>query len=164
MNTDIGTIYMVQASPSGLVKIGYSGDLTRRIRVLMTGNSERIAVLATFWGTPGMERRAHEVVAADCHHGEWFSPTAAVLALADCRDSIAFLSAVGLGDGFSFRKSPLRRSIEAAMRRAGETVLDDYPAPAPPLTWPPDAAAYWGEWTDLLTPATRTPAPGEAVS
>ena len=74
-------VYFVQAGKSGPIKIGFATDLTKRIASLQTGCPDDLRLLAVVDGGREVERRMHNRVAGDRIRGEWFRPTAEVLAL-----------------------------------------------------------------------------------
>jgi hypothetical protein len=74
-----GKIYFVQR-PDGLVKIGYTADLSRRLRALAKGHSP-LQVLRTINGDRKRERRLHAQFASLNQFGEWFRPDDPFLAV-----------------------------------------------------------------------------------
>lgn len=57
---------------SGLVKIGFSSSIFTRIRQLSTQSPTRLQLAAAIPGGRAVERRMHEMFAADHVKGEWF--------------------------------------------------------------------------------------------
>lgn len=74
-------VYFIQATVSGLVKIGSASDPGSRLRTLQTGSPERLRLLATMDGGEPFEREMHARFAADRSHGEWFYATPELLDL-----------------------------------------------------------------------------------
>lgn len=87
------TVYFIEASAVGAIKIGASGDLERRFRHLCVGSPTPLTLLLAIPGTLGDERRLHSMFAAERAHGEWFRATPQLrrfireLALADAIDT-----------------------------------------------------------------------------
>lgn len=67
--------YFVRGSSTGLIKIGASIDPVARVVELSKAASESFDLLAV----GGVEREHHAALAADRVHGEWFSPSEAVM-------------------------------------------------------------------------------------
>ncbi len=65
------SIYFISDS-SGLVKIGYSRNVDKRMQVLATGSPRALQVLLTIPGTRSDEGAFHEMFKADHMRGEWF--------------------------------------------------------------------------------------------
>lgn len=75
-------VYFVQAGEGGPVKIGVSGDVEARVRSLQVAHAAELKVIGTRPGTARDEARLHAELAEHRIRGEWFNPTAAVLAAA----------------------------------------------------------------------------------
>lgn len=73
-------VYFIEASTSGLIKIGCAGDPQARLASLQTGSPEPLRLLATEAGGQPGERVLHRRFAASRSHGEWFRPTADLMA------------------------------------------------------------------------------------
>lgn len=71
-----GIVYIIRASKSHMVKVGYtsSGPL-RRLAALQTGSPEKLSVVAAFPGSTLLECSIHRTLKASWSHGEWFSDT-----------------------------------------------------------------------------------------
>jgi len=67
-------VYFIQ-SQDGLIKIGWTSDLARRVNNLAVGASGPISVLATTPGGRTLEAHLHERFASDREQGEWFRPS-----------------------------------------------------------------------------------------
>lgn len=76
-------IYFVQAGESGPIKIGLARSPKDRIKQLQAANHEELRLIAVCDGNHRKERQFHEAFAADHIHGEWFKPSAELLALTD---------------------------------------------------------------------------------
>lgn len=66
------TVYFVEAIGVGLIKIGITHDIERRMRVLRANSPVPLALLAAIPGTLFDERRLHDQFARERAHGEWF--------------------------------------------------------------------------------------------
>lgn len=67
-----GYLYAIGSHPSGWVKIGYSADPERRLRILRTSSP---VLLKLLWQAPGsiaLEQRLHRHFHMRRGHGEWF--------------------------------------------------------------------------------------------
>lgn len=75
-------VYFMQAgSEVGEIKIGYSNNPEGRLQLLQTGNPYPLKILATIPGAgKAEERRLHRMFETDRLMGEWFRPSAALLA------------------------------------------------------------------------------------
>jgi hypothetical protein len=74
---DAHIVYFAQfGGPGGLIKIGYTGDLAKRIHNL--GKSAPLPVAALGWmeGGHGHEQRLHRMFQTSRFNGEWFNATA----------------------------------------------------------------------------------------
>lgn len=76
------SVYFIQAGDDGLIKIGRSDNVERRLKALQRGAPVELRVLATFPGGAREEAALHLLLDADSSHGEWFRPTEAVLTAA----------------------------------------------------------------------------------
>jgi hypothetical protein len=70
-------IYFIQAGDAGPIKIGYVTEeddafVEMRVRLMQTGNPERLCVLATKFGGLDVERELHARFAEGRIRGEWF--------------------------------------------------------------------------------------------
>jgi hypothetical protein len=66
-------VYFLEAE-NGLVKIGYSGDVERRIRQLVAENATSVKLLGTIRGGRQTERALHRALRCFHSHGEWYYP------------------------------------------------------------------------------------------
>ena len=73
------TLYLVKALPSGLTKIGITGDWDARLSAIRRGNSEHVEVLKVFHGPEDeireLEKELHLELSGSCDHHEWFQLT-----------------------------------------------------------------------------------------
>lgn len=74
-------VYFIEATTSGLIKIGSASNPVGRLAALQTGSPERLRLLGTEPGGAARERELHSIFAADRSHGEWFHPSEALLNL-----------------------------------------------------------------------------------
>lgn len=74
-----GSVYFIQARTLGLIKIGYSSDVKKRIETLQTGCPDEIDLLRTIPGSVELERAIHGRFAASRVRGEWFTPSAELM-------------------------------------------------------------------------------------
>lgn len=74
-------IYFIQSTSGGLIKIGLTDSVARRMSQLRSGRSDDLALLATMPGGRAEERKLHRQFATSRHRGEWFAPTPELLAL-----------------------------------------------------------------------------------
>lgn len=78
-------VYFIQAGDDGPVKIGCTQNLKERYAELANGSPLPLTVIGVIPGYRPTEQHLHKLFAADRLHGEWFRPTAALLALASGR-------------------------------------------------------------------------------
>ena len=76
------TIYFI-GPEGGPIKIGYTANLTARLRSLRLANALPISLLASVEGPTRLEREYHRRFAAHRLHGEWFAPHPDILAEID---------------------------------------------------------------------------------
>lgn len=115
-------VYFVQAGENGPIKIGYASDVAKRIGHLQTSAPDRLCVLSVMDGGEAEEKALHAELAAHRRLGEWFNPTAEVLAAAG--------RGVGLEPRIDGRRFAQRRhfdhaairQIEARLAERGESV------------------------------------------
>jgi len=73
-------VYAVQQGSDGPIKIGASRNFDKRLKTLQTGSHGGLQVLAVGPGGFAVERDLHCDLSEDCLEGEWYAPTARVLA------------------------------------------------------------------------------------
>ena len=74
-----GQVYLVRAETLGLIKIGRTANVPRRMNALRVASPDRLTVLAVLDDPAGMlERELHIRFAPDRRHGEWFQPSQAL--------------------------------------------------------------------------------------
>lgn len=69
-------VYFVASLGTGLVKIGHSRDVRRRLGELQTASSAPLLLSAAVPGSRAQERELHHLFADDRARGEWFRPSA----------------------------------------------------------------------------------------
>lgn len=78
---DKRVVYFLQRGEDGPIKIGVSLNLKRRISELQTTSSEPLRLLGTVRGGYDLESNLHYELDEHRVHGEWFKPSAQVLAV-----------------------------------------------------------------------------------
>lgn len=73
-------VYFVEAE-NRLIKIGYSANITLRLRALLTTSATPLKLLGWLQGSTVLERDLHERLAGSRSHGEWFRQTPEVEAV-----------------------------------------------------------------------------------
>lgn len=74
-------IYFLQVGTDGPIKIGCTKlDVRNRVRALQAGSPHILRWIGTFLGTRDDEKLAHQLLKNSSVRGEWFYPTAEVLA------------------------------------------------------------------------------------
>lgn len=68
-------VYFAHAPSNGLVKIGKTTELRKRLIRLRSQSPVEVVILGTCDGTKGAEAKLHEIAAGRRRHGEWFSFT-----------------------------------------------------------------------------------------
>lgn len=76
-------VYFAQREEGGLVKVGHTYDLKKRMRSLELAIASPVRVLAAVPTWVLRESEAHQMLATQRATGEWFEPQEAVFALAD---------------------------------------------------------------------------------
>lgn len=67
-------VYFVQAEDSGMVKVGWSTNVYRRMHALQTGSPSRLRLLGVLDVDQAVERIIHVQYGHLRAHGEWFHP------------------------------------------------------------------------------------------
>ncbi len=65
-------VYFIEAVGTGLVKIGYAGNVDSRLTALLTASAHPLKLLGTMKGGPILEGELHLQLAEHRSHGEWF--------------------------------------------------------------------------------------------
>ena len=68
----IGTVYLIAASGTGRVKIGFTRNVERRYRALQLANAVELELIATKTTLRAEEAYLHRTHKARCVHGEWY--------------------------------------------------------------------------------------------
>jgi hypothetical protein len=77
----MGVYFIRRTSDSdGLIKVGFTRNVAARMQSLSTATPGGVELLASCAGDASVERRLHRELATDHVDGEWFRPTAAVMA------------------------------------------------------------------------------------
>jgi hypothetical protein len=70
-----GKIYFIQAKSGGLIKIGFSIDLKRRLRTLQSHSPLPLKIVGSMDGSLEMEKEIHGKFNKTRERGEWFYPS-----------------------------------------------------------------------------------------
>ncbi len=65
-------VYVIQATGTNRIKLGYSIQPEQRLKELQTGSPYKLKMLAQWPGTRYMESQLHRALAAYRQDGEWF--------------------------------------------------------------------------------------------
>lgn len=71
---EIGFIYFIQSENNDLIKIGFTVDLNRRIKMLQNMSPVKLKLLGSQKGSINDERKLHKRFKKYRSHGEWFEP------------------------------------------------------------------------------------------
>jgi hypothetical protein len=69
-----GYVYFIQGETGGPVKIGYSDDVSKRLKGLQTGHPDNLIILFAYPGSQNDEKAIHERLNNHRLRGEWFRP------------------------------------------------------------------------------------------
>lgn len=78
-----GTVYVVARATDGAIKIGWTGDVMRRVAELRKESRTAVELIACFPGDKPDELRLHDRFLSDRLDGEWHSPSPAILSFID---------------------------------------------------------------------------------
>lgn len=78
-NQSQGVVYFIQSGGSGLVKIGFTTSLKKRVNGLTAMSATPLTVLRSIAGTMPLERAFHRMFDAQRVRGEWFHYTEEML-------------------------------------------------------------------------------------
>lgn len=92
---DIGAAKIYFLAGAGLIKIGVTTDVDKRIRSLENSSPVLLEFLGCYPGTRSDERALHDRFKHLRRHGEWFD---------DCAELIAYIESV-VADGWHRRKA-----------------------------------------------------------
>lgn len=81
-NWDRQIVYFVQGTISGLIKIGTTTNLKKRLQALRTGSAEPLVLLGAIPGGDREEQAFHARFGSQRVQGEWFSPSPELLRIA----------------------------------------------------------------------------------
>jgi len=82
-------VYFIRAETTGLIKIGKAAHVARRLSVLHVGSPDKLTLLASVPDPAGLlEKHLHAMFRADRNHGEWFRPSARLIAFIEGRQTI----------------------------------------------------------------------------
>jgi len=73
-----GFVYVVRNETSGLLKIGYTNDPSRRLTMLRTSSPDPLTLLGTVAGTTEDEKALHDLLGRWRVAREWFAPCRAL--------------------------------------------------------------------------------------
>ena len=76
---DRSCVYFVQSGEGGLIKIGYTNQLKKRVSKMQTDSSKTLKVLFAMDASPLDEKLLHSGLSEFRVHGEWFQPTEELL-------------------------------------------------------------------------------------
>lgn len=74
------TVYFIQAGERGPIKIGYADDVAKRKAKMQADNHEPLLLLGVITGDAKTESDFHQRFATARIRGEWFTPTAELVA------------------------------------------------------------------------------------
>lgn len=74
-------VYFIFAPRLGLIKIGLAGDVDARLRNLQIATGDSLYLLGSLAGESAVEKTLHRRFKADRIRGEWFLPSADLLAI-----------------------------------------------------------------------------------
>lgn len=75
-----GWIYFIQVGTDGPIKIGYAGDVKRRLGELQLANPFELRLVRAVRGNVLLERQIHAIYAHARLRGEWFTPVPELVA------------------------------------------------------------------------------------
>lgn len=68
------SVYFIESGSGGPIKIGSTQNVARRVKILQTGNPEKLNLLHWTTGGNALELHLHEEFKEFHIHGEWFRP------------------------------------------------------------------------------------------
>lgn len=74
------SVYYIQAGDDGPIKIGHADDPWKRLSQVQVGHSEPLRIIAVAQGGAAEEKQTHEKFSEDRIRGEWFRPSAQLIA------------------------------------------------------------------------------------
>lgn len=129
-------VYFVRGEASGLIKIGVARDVFRRLRALQVGSPDRLILMGVMRPDDPchVEGHLHWFFRADHSHGEWFRPSAAILAYITAQavdadlDDQCRLWAIALGYSWRVHPELFNPKGASAPRRASTPRTSTAPA------------------------------------
>ncbi len=76
-------VYFLQVGDKGPIKIGFSTCIEKRIKILQTASTQKLKLLCAVEGDRSIERMFHHRFRKTRILGEWFSPHAVLIYLAE---------------------------------------------------------------------------------
>ena len=72
-------VYFVQGDKGGPIKIGYTDNVEQRMKLMQTGNPEKLILLHLTRGGKILEEQLHIRFSSYHYRGEWFEPAKEIL-------------------------------------------------------------------------------------
>jgi hypothetical protein len=119
---DVLSIYFVEAIGTGRIKIGITGNVTKRMQVLGAQCPVPTRLLCVLSGTMATERALLRLFSADRAHGEWFTASESLRAFVQStehhkRELIAPLIAADPGELLEIRRRQRERAARFRQRK-----------------------------------------------
>jgi hypothetical protein len=131
-------VYFVQAATTGLIKIGCTGNVKKRLLELQAMNSEVLTLLGCRPGSLEEEAFLHERFADLRRHGEWFKPATELLAF--IREN-AFVPTGPASPAASPASASLGPTGGSTAKPSRKKKREDPPPPSPEIFAEVEAAA-----------------------
>lgn len=135
MDIDLAAVYFLKNPMTGLVKVGYTGNLKQRLATLERAAGTSLERLAIHLGGREYEQHLHKVMARFREHGEWFRPNTLIEAHA-----AFYRTAEGSAEFYAASDRVNHLLLNTDLIKETETSVD----------WTPEGAAHWGDWEALL--------------
>lgn len=87
-----GFVYFAMDEANGLIKIGRSRNVAKRMQQLRWQTKHPIQLLTSTHGGPAAEMALHDLFFWDRDHGEWFRPSPGMVAVIDAVSRISLTS------------------------------------------------------------------------
>lgn len=129
-----GQVYFIQAGNTGSIKIGWSSNVEKRLRMLQVASPEPLSLLHKEAGTGRDERNLHHKFCRYHAIGEWFKPHPELLAYIKERMALPPSEWVAGATEPSRRLVPRgsRTDEQRALDKAEENMPDEYWEPGNP--------------------------------